>query len=110
VISTPGQRGDNNICGGEAPGAEYHHATIARLQYSKELYRNRRVREPDKTSLVPDGDTERFHGGECHHPRLHPEDIDVNLNCLDNIHQLRDCFQVQLFDGQQWERNIETLR
>jgi hypothetical protein len=54
--------------------------------------------------------TEPFHGGECHHPRSHPEDIDVNLNCLDNIHQLRDRFQVQLFDGQQWERNIETLR
>ncbi|WP_448533093.1 GFA family protein [Parathermosynechococcus lividus] len=45
-----------------------------------------------------------------YHPRSHPQDIDVNLNCLDNIHQLRDRFQVQLFDGQQWERSIETLR
>jgi hypothetical protein len=28
--------------------------------HSRRLYRNRRVREPDKTSLVYDGDTERF--------------------------------------------------
>jgi len=45
-----------------------------------------------------------------YHPRSHPEDIDVNLNCLDRIHQLRDRFQIQLFDGQEWETNIETIR
>jgi hypothetical protein len=41
-------------------------------------------------------------------PRSHPHDIDVNLRCLDG-NVLGD-FQIQFFDGANWEDNIEKIR
>jgi hypothetical protein len=51
-----------------------------------------------------------------YHPRSHPHDYDVNLNCLDseNVdireHDIREYCQVVPFDGQDWEANISQLR
>ncbi|MGB8329420.1 MAG: GFA family protein [Polyangiales bacterium] len=41
-------------------------------------------------------------------PRSHPDQIDVNLRCLDGVDP--SGFQVSTFDGQNWEDNIEALR
>lgn len=41
-------------------------------------------------------------------PRSHPDQIDVNVRCLDEDARAR--FQKTAFDGQRWEDNIETIR
>lgn len=41
-------------------------------------------------------------------PRSHPDAIDVNVRCLDGDQLSR--FQVQPFDGQNWEENADTLK
>ncbi len=40
-------------------------------------------------------------------PRSHPEDISVNLNCLDE--DILDHFSLKLFDGQNWETHINEI-
>lgn len=40
-------------------------------------------------------------------PRSHPDRIDVNVYCLEGIDP--STFDVTLFDGQDWERNIDEL-
>lgn len=40
-------------------------------------------------------------------PRSHPEKIDVNVNCLDQID--RSILRPTLFNGEQWEASIEAL-
>lgn len=41
-------------------------------------------------------------------PRSHPDQIDVNVHCLDAVDPGR--FAVVSFDGQHWEESIDTLR
>jgi len=40
-------------------------------------------------------------------PRSHPDKIDVNLNCLDE--DVRSSFQIEPFDGQNWEQSVHLL-
>jgi hypothetical protein len=43
-------------------------------------------------------------------PRSHPEGIDVNLRCLDTpLDELLQQFQIEPFDGRNWEQNIHQL-
>jgi len=41
-------------------------------------------------------------------PRSHPDKIDVNLRALDG--EVMADFQIEPFDGRNWEENITTLR
>ncbi|BFM38460.1 GFA family protein [Synechocystis sp. LKSZ1] len=41
-------------------------------------------------------------------PRSHPDKIDVNVHCLDG--PLEDQFEIEDFDGENWEDNISSLR
>ena len=41
-------------------------------------------------------------------PRSHPEDIDVNVRCLDG--DVLSQFQIVPFDGANWEENIDKIR
>jgi hypothetical protein len=41
-----------------------------------------------------------------YYPRSHPEHIDVNVHCLDE----RPQFDVEVFDGQNWEENVAGIR
>ncbi|MCB9746215.1 MAG: GFA family protein [Alphaproteobacteria bacterium] len=41
-------------------------------------------------------------------PRSHPDQVDVNARCLDG--GLPEGFNVQPFDGQRWEDNVEGIR
>jgi hypothetical protein len=41
-------------------------------------------------------------------PRSHPDQIDVNVRCLEPDVQGR--FSVKPFDGQNWEDNVESIR
>ena len=41
-------------------------------------------------------------------PRSHPNDIDVNIRCLDGDAMRR--FTVTHFDGANWEENVGTIR
>jgi hypothetical protein len=41
-------------------------------------------------------------------PRSHPEQIDVNLRCLDGV--APSDFELTRFDGQNWEDSVEELR
>ena len=45
-------------------------------------------------------------------PRSHPHDWDINLNCLDHAEQPNffQQFSIQDFNGQAWEKNIESIR
>ena len=43
-----------------------------------------------------------------YHPRSHPDWFDVNLHCLDE--DVLSNFEVQFFDGENWEENIEKIR
>jgi hypothetical protein len=47
-----------------------------------------------------------------YHPRSHPNDIDVNLWCLDAAANSTfvEQFEIQPFDGQRWEDSIEQLQ
>lgn len=40
-------------------------------------------------------------------PRSHPDSIDVNIRCLDGI--APSDFQLDGFDGQNWERSVDRL-
>lgn len=40
-------------------------------------------------------------------PRSHPQDFDVNVNCLDG--KVKENFQVIAFDGENWEDNIDQI-
>ena len=40
-------------------------------------------------------------------PRSHPDAIDVNIRCLDE--NVIDKFDIQPFDGMNWEKNIDSL-
>ncbi len=41
-------------------------------------------------------------------PRSHPDQIDVNLRCLEQVSM--DQFEILPFDGQNWEENVNSLR
>ena len=41
-------------------------------------------------------------------PRSHPEQVDVNLRCLDGVDPSN--FSLSAFDGQNWEDSVEELR
>ncbi len=41
-------------------------------------------------------------------PRSHPDQIDVNVRCLDDTPI--DRFEVESFDGRRWEDNVERIR
>ena len=41
-------------------------------------------------------------------PRSHPDQVDVNLRCLDGIDP--SDFSISAFDGQNWEDSVEELR
>ena len=81
--------------------------------------------------IVPESDFKLLHGADaittytfgthtakhhfCSHcgihsyyrPRSHPEQVDVNLRCLDGV-DLSD-FPLSAFDGQNWEDSVEEL-
>jgi hypothetical protein len=42
-----------------------------------------------------------------YHPRSHPNGIDVNIRCLDDV--LLDQWEIEHFDGQNWEDNITQI-
>ncbi|OKH18421.1 GFA family protein [[Limnothrix rosea] IAM M-220] len=42
-----------------------------------------------------------------YYPRSHPDGVDVNLRCLDGM--VLDQFQIEPFDGQNWEDNITQI-
>ncbi|MEG3438009.1 GFA family protein [Pannus brasiliensis CCIBt3594] len=41
-------------------------------------------------------------------PRSHPDGIDVNVRCLDG--DVSGDFEIEFFDGANWEENIEKIR
>lgn len=41
-------------------------------------------------------------------PRSHPDMVDVNLRCLDRFATVD--WQVEAFDGQNWEESVESIR
>lgn len=41
-------------------------------------------------------------------PRSHPDQIDVNVRCLDGVDP--SSFRVSAFDGKRWEENVDELR
>lgn len=41
-------------------------------------------------------------------PRSHPDQVDVNVRCLDG--DAISAFSVRHFDGQNWEANVATIR
>ncbi len=41
-------------------------------------------------------------------PRSHPDKIDVNVRCLDDVDP--STFSLTTFDGQNWEDNVDALR
>jgi hypothetical protein len=41
-------------------------------------------------------------------PRSHPDQVDVNLRCLDG--DVLGLFAITPFDGRNWEQNIDALR
>ena len=45
-------------------------------------------------------------------PRSHPNDWDINLNCLDDAEKPNffQRFSIQDFNGKAWEENIESIR
>lgn len=42
-----------------------------------------------------------------YHPRSHPNGIDVNIRCLDDVRL--DQWEIEHFDGQNWEDNITQI-
>ena len=42
-----------------------------------------------------------------YHPRSHPDSIDVNLRCLDE--NILDTLEINFFDGENWEDNIDQI-
>jgi hypothetical protein len=43
-----------------------------------------------------------------YHPRSHPDAIDVNVRCLDG--NVLSNFTIELFDGENWEDNIDRIQ
>ena len=43
-----------------------------------------------------------------YHPRSHPQNIDVNIRCLDG--SVLSLFEIKAFDGENWEENIDKIR
>jgi hypothetical protein len=41
-------------------------------------------------------------------PRSHPDGVDVNARCLDG--DALERFEVQPFDGRNWEENVDAIR
>lgn len=41
-------------------------------------------------------------------PRSHPDQVDVNVRCLDG--DVRERFEVAAFDGENWEESVGTIR
>jgi hypothetical protein len=41
-------------------------------------------------------------------PRSHPDQVDVNVRCLDG--DALDRFEITAFDGQNWEANVDRIR
>ena len=41
-------------------------------------------------------------------PRSHPQSVDVNIRCLDDVEP--SDFRFYAFDGQHWEESVEALR
>lgn len=41
-------------------------------------------------------------------PRSHPDSYSINLRCLDDVDMAS--FEIVPFDGQNWEKNIESIR
>lgn len=80
--------------------------------------------EPEHFELLSGEDalaTYRFNTGVAQHlfcracgihsfsrPRSHPHGYDVNARCLDG--DALALFELQPFDGQHWEQNVERLR
>ena len=78
----------------------------------------------DRFTLLAGGEaltTYRFNTGVAQHtfcrvcgihpfyvPRSHPNDIDVNIRCLDGDAMQR--FTVAPFDGANWEASVDTIR
>ena len=82
--------------------------------------------------IVPEGDFELLQGADAittytfgthtakHHfcsrcgvhsyyrPRSHPQSVDVNIRCLDDVEP--SDFRFYAFDGQHWEESVEALR
>lgn len=65
--------------------------------------------------------TYRFHTGTAQHrfcricgihpfsrPRSHPEGYDVNARCLDG--DALALFEIEPFDGKNWERSVEAIK
>ena len=40
-------------------------------------------------------------------PRSHPNDIDINVRCLDG--DVLSLFDIEFFDGANWEENVEKI-
>ncbi len=43
-----------------------------------------------------------------YHPRSHPDWIDVNIRCLDQ--EVLSHFEIEPFDGANWEENVHKIR
>jgi hypothetical protein len=41
-------------------------------------------------------------------PRSHPDQVDVNVACLDDF--VLDTFEISPFDGRNWEENVDRIR
>ncbi len=41
-------------------------------------------------------------------PRSHPDQVDVNVRCLDGEAAAR--FRIERFDGRNWEANVDGIR
>lgn len=41
-------------------------------------------------------------------PRSHPDGVDVNARCLDDVEV--SALNIEPFDGANWERNVESIR
>lgn len=43
-----------------------------------------------------------------YHPRSHPDGVDINLRCVDEISL--DDLHIEDFDGRRWETNVDSIR
>ncbi len=41
-------------------------------------------------------------------PRSHPEDVDVNVRCLEDVDL--ESIEVELFDGRNWEDHVDDIQ
>ncbi len=48
-------------------------------------------------------------GVKCHYtPRSHPNDVSVNLRCLDDVDL--DAWHIEPFDGRNWEASVASIQ